>query len=252
MVRRPLGSTGLEVSVLGLGTVKIGRNRGVKYPGGEGFALPTDREVEELLDTALSLGINLLDTAPAYGSSEERLGTLLGARRERFVIVTKVGEEFDGTRSTWDFSPRAVEESVERSLRRLRTDRVEGVLLHCPHDDLASLDALETLDRLKRKGLIRFVGASTYSVEAGLRAVERSDVVMLEPWPVQRPVMRRAKEAGKGVLLKKALGSGHRQASAEVFGSLLGKEVASAIVGTLNPDHLRQNALLVEEALEAP
>lgn len=239
--------------MLGLGTVKIGRNRGVKYPGGEGFALPSDREVEALLDTALSLGINLLDTAPAYGTSEERLGALLGARRERFVIVTKVGEEFDGTGSTWDFSPRAVEASVERSLRRLRTDRVEVMLLHCPHDDLASLDVLETLNRLKRKGLIRATGASTYSVEAGLRAVERADVVMVEP--AQRPVIDAAARAGKGVLIKKGLQSGRLDAAArrEAFRAILDAPgVSGLVVGTADPAHLRENARLAEEGVTPP
>ncbi len=74
MELRPLGSTGIKVSLLGLGTVKLGRNEGVKYP--RPFDLPDDRSVVALLETAQSLGINLLDTAPAYGRSEERLGAL--------------------------------------------------------------------------------------------------------------------------------------------------------------------------------
>ena len=72
---RSLGATGLRVSPLGLGTVKFGRNRGVKYP--RTFELPTDRAILNLLETAWESGINLLDTAPAYGASEERLGRLL-------------------------------------------------------------------------------------------------------------------------------------------------------------------------------
>ena len=63
MLKRSLGSTGLDVSVLGLGTVKIGRNQQVKYPAG--FELPDDRAVIELFELARSLGINLIDTAPA-------------------------------------------------------------------------------------------------------------------------------------------------------------------------------------------
>ena len=72
MIKRPLGSTGIDVSVLGLGTVKIGRNQQVKYP--TGFELPDDDTVIELFELAQSLGINFIDTAPAYGSSEQRLG----------------------------------------------------------------------------------------------------------------------------------------------------------------------------------
>ena len=67
MLKRALGSTGIDVSVLGLGTVKIGRNQQVKYPSG--FELPDDQSVIELFELARSLGINFIDTAPAYGSS---------------------------------------------------------------------------------------------------------------------------------------------------------------------------------------
>src|SRR5690606_24883839 len=83
---RPLGSTGLTVSPLGLGTVKIGRNQGVKYPSG--FELPTDQQVRGLLAQARDLGINLLDTAPAYGLSEQRLGPLLQGQRQEWVLCS--------------------------------------------------------------------------------------------------------------------------------------------------------------------
>src|SRR5690606_30396122 len=88
---RALGSTGLTVSALGLGTAKFGRNEQVKYP--TAFALPDDNAVRALLAQAHDLGINLLDTAPAYGTSEERLGQVL-RNREKWIIVTKTGEEF--------------------------------------------------------------------------------------------------------------------------------------------------------------
>ena len=75
MELRHLGNTGIKVSPLGLGTVKLGRNQQVKYP--HGFTLPDDKTVKELLALTWDLGINLIDTAPAYGNSEERLGALL-------------------------------------------------------------------------------------------------------------------------------------------------------------------------------
>ncbi|MBL8746693.1 MAG: aldo/keto reductase, partial [Phycisphaerae bacterium] len=92
---RPLGRTGLKVSPLGLGTVKLGRNRGVKYPAE--FEIPTDVQAAELLRRAQKLGITLLDTAPAYGEAEERIGRIIGScgGRDRWTIVTKAGEEFD-------------------------------------------------------------------------------------------------------------------------------------------------------------
>ena len=84
-----LGNTGINVSRLGLGTVKFGRNKGVKYP--KGFELPSDKECAALLELSQELGINMLDTAPAYGTSEERLGKVLTGQRDRWVIVGKAG-----------------------------------------------------------------------------------------------------------------------------------------------------------------
>ncbi|WP_256659976.1 aldo/keto reductase, partial [Pseudomonas sp. LS-2] len=69
-LHRPLGNLGIEVSPIGLGTVKLGRDQGVKYPNG--FTIPDDNEAQMLLKQARDLGINLIDTAPAYGRSEER------------------------------------------------------------------------------------------------------------------------------------------------------------------------------------
>ncbi|NLT70548.1 MAG: aldo/keto reductase, partial [Verrucomicrobiaceae bacterium] len=181
MRRHPLHSTDLLVSSLGLGTVKFGRNEGVKYP--TTFDLPTDEAILALLDLARAEGINLLDTAPAYGTSEERLGHLLGSRRDDWIIVSKAGEDFAEGRSHFDFSPTAITASVERTLLRLRTDRVESLLLHSDGNDLDVLDhsgAVETLFALKEQGKIRSAGISTKTVAGGLRAVALGlDVVMV-------------------------------------------------------------------------
>jgi len=173
---RPLGSTGLRVSPLGLGTVKLGRDQGVKYPNG--FSIPDDAAARALLDQARELGINLLDTAPAYGVSEERLGPLLRGQREDWVIVSKVGEEFDNGQSRFDFSPAHTRLSVERSLQRLETDRIDLVLVHSDGNDVAILrdsGVYETLAELKREGKLRAFGLSGKTVEGGLLALERGD-----------------------------------------------------------------------------
>ena len=109
-LHRPLGSTGLLVSALGLGTVKLGRDQGVKYPNG--FQIPGDDEARMLLKLARDMGINLIDTAPAYGRSEERLGPLLRGQRQDWVIVSKVGEEFADGQSSHDFSAITFNEHV--------------------------------------------------------------------------------------------------------------------------------------------
>lgn len=253
--QRPFGSTGLRVSVLGLGTVKFGRNQKIKYPT---FALPTDAEILQLLDDAQCLGLNLLDTAPAYGHAEERLGQLLGARREQFVIVTKTGEDFADGESTYNFSAEHTRLSVERSLRRLRTDRLDCVLVHCPRNDFETLNnspVFATLAELKQRGDIRSFGASTSTVAGGLLTLAQADVVMAThsaDYTDEEPVIRRAAELGKGVLIKKGLGSGSLATGTaprtleDNFRPIFALPgVSSLIIGTLNPKHLRENAAAV-------
>lgn len=252
-----LGNTGLQVSALGLGTVKFGRNQGVKYP--EPFPLPSDAEALALLDLAWDLGINLLDTAPAYGISEQRLGHLLRQVQRPWVIVTKVGEEFAHGVSNFDFSAAATRRSVERSLRRLRVEVLDVVLVHSNGADveiLAQSDVLPTLRVLQQAGLVRAVGMSSKSVAGGLRAVQCCDVVMVTYNQMQLeelPVIHAAAAAGKGVLIKKGLLSGqlhqlaepHRlQAALNLIFATPG--VSSVVVGTLNPQHLRANVAALE------
>ena len=246
---RNLGSTGVRVSPLGLGTVKLGRNTGVKYP--QPFSLPSDSEINELLTTAHGLGVNLLDTAPAYGNSEQRVGEAIAGKRSDWVICTKVGEQYDGQDSTFDFSAAAFRQSVETSLQHLRTDHLDIVLIHCNEDDLETLswdDGIDELRDMQSAGLISAVGASTKTVEAGLLAVEKLDVVMVAfntDDRSQLPVLNAARESKKGVLIKKALDSGHGAMSAaqRLPRILAEKSVSSVIIGTLNTQHLTDNVL---------
>jgi len=257
LARRQLGSTGIEVSCLGLGTVKFGRNQDVKYP--QGFALPEDSEVLHLLEQARDLGINLLDTAPAYGSSEQRLGRLL-RNRDDWVIATKVGEEFLSGKSFFNFDAAHVRTSIERSLRHLNTDFLDLVLIHSDGNDLAILessDCLEVLEKMKAKGLIRAIGMSTKTVDGGKRAVELTDAVMVTYNPAntdEASVIDYAAEKQKAVLVKKALnsghlkGNGHGDAAADLAFALNRNGVSSVIVGTINPGHLSNNVAAAEAA----
>src|SRR6478609_9341250 len=135
MVQRRLGNTGISISPIGLGTTKLGRNTDVKYP--EPFPLPSDDVVRRLIDATLAVGINLIDTAPAYGASEQRLGSFLTEdKRDRLILCTKCGENYEDGRSTWDFSAAAIETSLHASLRSLKTDHVDILLLHSHGRDL--------------------------------------------------------------------------------------------------------------------
>jgi aryl-alcohol dehydrogenase-like predicted oxidoreductase len=251
--QRSLGQTGINVSCIGLGTVKIGRNLGVKYP--DHFDIPDDSQVLGLLEQAQSLGINLLDTAPAYGESEERLGKLL-RNRDRWVICTKVGEEFEHGVSSFDFSSGHVKYSVERSLKRLRTDYLDIVLIHSDGNDediIANTDCFETLQKLKDAGLLKAYGMSTKTVSGGIQAATQCDVVMVTYNPLTEEdglVIDQAKKHNKGVLIKKGLSSGHLMSLTgddsdsvkDSLGFIFKKPgVSSVIVGTIDINHLIEN-----------
>lgn len=245
-----LGKTDIDVSAIGLGTVKFGRQQGVKYP--HAFTLPTDAEILQLLATAEELGINLLDTAPAYGTSEERLGALLHGQRHRWVIATKAGEEFDGVNSHFDFSPQSITASVERSLQRLRTDYIDIVFVHSNGDDVRIIEedhVFSTLAALKKAGKIRAYGMSTKTVAGGLLTVQLSDVAMVSysaDYTDERDVLMQAQAQQKGIFLKKALASGHAQHPAEAIKFACNAPgVTSVIVGTINPQHLRENVAAI-------
>ena len=247
---RALGNTGIRVSVLGLGTVKLGRNQGLNYP--QNFAIPELKSARRLIDTASELGINLLDTAPAYGTSEARLGAVISGQRRKWVLTTKVGESFQDGQSKYRFDPNFVRASVGRSLENLRTDYLDVVLIHSDGEDVAILEssgALECLQDLKRRGLIRAIGISHKSVEGAERAIGLGcDVIMaslsLEA-PEQQPVIARAAELGCGVLVKKALASGRAGVDSLQFAAA-SPGVSAVVVGTINPQHLAANAAAVE------
>ena len=268
---RALGNTGLQVSCLGLGTVKFGRNQGVKYP--TAFDLPDDRQAADILAIARELGINLLDTAPAYGNSEERLGKLIRNRHD-WILCSKTGEEFINGHSGFDFSARHTKISVERSLKRLCTDYLDIVLVHSDGNDLAIIqqtDCFEMLLRLKQQGLIRAVGFSGKTVAGGLASLQIADVVMVTfnfAQTAESVVIQQAHKLGKAVLIKKAFNSGHavvaapdgdassdtgttpQHGSAQDSLQFVLNEpgVSSVIVGTINPQHLRANALAAQAA----
>lgn len=260
---RALGRTGLQVSALGLGTVKLGRDRNVKYPAA--YALPDDRSAAELLARARHLGITLLDTAPAYGDSEQRLGRLLAGQRRHWVICSKVGEEFHDGRSRFDFSPEHTRLSVQRSLRRLDTDVLDIVLVHSNGDDLDIIERLGTLQalaQLKTEGLVRAIGMSTKTVAGGVAAASCCDVVMLTFNPAhleERPVLDTCAQLGTGTLIKKALDSGHLAGSAPAATGagiqacmdlvLAHPGTSAAVIGTINPDHLEANVVAARDAL---
>lgn len=246
--QRSLGRTGITLSEIGLGTVKFGRNTDVKYP--EYFRLPSDEEILDLLREAATLGINCLDTAPAYGDSEHRLGELLPEIEHHFQVITKVGEFYDAVKgSHYDFSEGTIIESVYKSLATLSREYLDIVLLHSDGNDCVHLEkgALKTLIGLREQGLIRAIGLSGKTREGGQVALDQgADCLMITFNPNQQneaPLVNIAERYGAGILVKKALGSGQITRDIDiVFRDLFAhKNITSAIIGTKNPLHLRQN-----------
>ncbi|MDE0661749.1 MAG: aldo/keto reductase [Gammaproteobacteria bacterium] len=249
MLRRPLGDTGIEVSPLGLGTVKFGRNTGVDYP--HAYELPTDSLIAELLVQAQSHGINLLDTAPAYGTSEARIGEAIEGHRDEWVVCTKAGETFVASKSHFDFSEDHILRSVEQSLARLRTDTLDILLLHSdgrPVDEIESLGAFRALSSLRREGTVRAIGFSGKSATDAEAALHGSDVLMCTINATYRDevaVVRKAASRGMGVLVKKPLDRGLAGDCETIAETASLPGVSSVVVGTLSPDHLAANATAV-------
>jgi aryl-alcohol dehydrogenase-like predicted oxidoreductase len=261
--RRKIADTGVAVSPLGLGTVKLGRDKAVKYP--TGFKIPNDKEALNLLALAWDLGINLIDTAPAYGNSETRLGQLLPQLPHDWVIATKAGEYFDPEtgESRYDFSPESITQSVENSLKQLNRDVLDIVLIHSDGNDRDVIEqqgALDTLNTLKQRGLIRASGMSTKTVEGGLLALEQSDLAMVMhnlEYQLEQAVLDKAAEKNKGIFIKKALGSGHLAHGSDNtdivqanFDFIFREHaVSSVIIGTINPTHLEDNVAKAVSAM---
>ncbi len=157
MIYRPLGGSGLMVSVVGLGCNAFSRR--VDLDG-----------VRGVLDAAEDVGVTLLDTADIYGDppggSEELMGEALRGRRDRFVLATKFGMDMRGGNGDDHGvrgSRRYVRRAVEASLRRLQTDHIDLYQLHEPDDVTPIEETLSVLTDLVREGKIGYLGCSNFS-----------------------------------------------------------------------------------------
>jgi len=167
MELRDFGKTGLKVSALGFGGAPVGY-------------LETDRrQVAEILNTLLDRGVNLIDTAASYRGSEEAIGEAVGHRRDDYVLVSKCGQAFDDIEgAAW--SPLAIEQTVERALRRLKTDHIDVMLLHsCELEILKKGEALGALVKAREAGKVRYVGYSGDN-EAAVHAAGLDEVAVIE------------------------------------------------------------------------
>lgn len=173
---RTLGKTGLQVSVIGLGTMVHAGH----------FGPMKDSESLSAIDTALDLGVNFIDTSDAYGAgyAETLLGSALKGRRDKVVIATKGGNVMTGpNRGKRIFEPDYISGVMEESLTRLQTDYIDLYQLHNPTVDVIEKgEVWEVLERAKRAGKIRHYGVSINSMEEGIAAVTngRAETIQVE------------------------------------------------------------------------
>ena len=278
---RPLGRTGVDVTVLGYGAMEL---RGA--PRGRDL---TEHEVERILNQALDLGVTVIDTAIDYEASEERIGRHLAHRRDEFQLATKCGclvgwerpaDYQGGLRGggPHDFSRENIRAGVEQSLRRLRTDHLDILQVHASPDEAALQEhgVVETLQELRQEGKVRFIGMSgVLPALADHIRMSVFDVFQIPYSAVQRKhetAIADAAATGAGVLVRGGAGrgvaSGQERAVARnpdlatawqqaELGDLLDgmspmeftlrftishPGVSSVLVGTANPEHLRANA----------
>jgi hypothetical protein len=283
---RAFGATDMRVSVLGLGAAEIG------------FGDTPEKTVDAVLGVAFDCGLNVIDTAECYMDSEEKLGRVLEGRRKQCLLFTKCGHaprprsagllkraarKFArpiaraAGRALPDWNPRMLEQSIERSLRRLRTEWVDLIQLHsCSEQILRRGAVIEVLQRAKAAGKTRYIGysgdgqAAAYAIQSRqFDALETSlNIADQEALDLTLPL---ARQAGLGVIAKRPIANAVWEntrrpensyhhvywdrcaalrydfletpgAVAAALGfTLSAPGVHTAIVGTTKPEHLREN-----------
>ena len=150
MQQRRLGKTPLDFSVVGLGGWALG--------GGYDWGPIEFSDVQNTVCAALEAGINVIDTAPVYGNSEEVLGRALASRRQDVVLCTKCGLVKNGSWTDHDLHPQTITCQLENSLKNLRTDYIDIYFIHYLDPNIPWQNVLETLTHLRTQGKIRYIG----------------------------------------------------------------------------------------------
>ncbi len=270
MERRRLGGTGLSVSALGFGGSEVGYQR------------VSPKTVERLLGEALDAGLNVIDTAECYDQSEGLIGRALRGRRHECYVFTKCGHPHGGYRGYW--KPDSLLWSLERSLKRLRTDHVDLIQLHsCSLALLQRGDCIAALERARERGSTRWIGysgdgeAARWAVECGRFDTLQTSVSVADQEALEL-TLPLARARRMGVIAKRPLANvawryvrkpaepyyqaywtrlraldydflrkgGDGAISTALRFTLSAPGVHTAIVGTTKPDRWRQNAALLE------
>jgi aryl-alcohol dehydrogenase-like predicted oxidoreductase len=180
---RKLGKTGLSLSEVSFGAWAIGGGWEINGSG-IGYGPTDDHESRQALKRALDHGINLIDTADAYGAghSEELIGEVLDGSWDGCHVATKVGNERrDPLPGRKNFDPSYIVAACEMSLARLRKDVIDIYQLHNPPPEIAQADdTFEVLQKLRDQGKIRYIGVSITTPEEGVEYIQRGLVDVLQ------------------------------------------------------------------------
>jgi aryl-alcohol dehydrogenase-like predicted oxidoreductase len=176
MEYRNLGSSGLQVSAVGLGTNNFGGRLDLNA---------TDAVIKRSVDQ----GINLLDTSNSYGDSksEEFIGKSVKGIRDQVVLATKVASPRGDSPNSRGASRKHIMDQVEMSLKRLQTDYIDLYQIHFQDPNTPIEETLRTLDDLVRQGKVRYVGCSNFKAWQVAQAMERSSALGLEHFVSVQP-----------------------------------------------------------------
>ena len=201
METRTLGKTDLEVTRLAFGGARIG------------FEDVTDEQVEQLLNGLLDSGVLLLDTAACYDDSEELIGKCVSHRRDDFVLASKCGHiAGEATGEPWTAD--TISESIDRSLKLLKTDRIDLMQLHsCSAEVLEKGEAVEAVVKAKEAGKIRYIGYSgdgenaLFAIRMGVFSTLQTSFNIVDQ-KARYEVLPAAVEAGMGIIAKRPIANG--------------------------------------------
>ncbi len=272
MKKQKLGKTDLEVSRLGFGGAELGFVPNIKQS-----------DVDELLNSALDSGLNLIDTAAGYLSSEKMIGNAVSHRRNEFYLISKCGALDGFTREDW--SKKGILEAIEQSLRDLKTDHLDIAQLHsCNTEILKQGDCIEGLQRAQEKGYTRYIGYSgdnesaKFAIEMGVFDTLQTSVSIADQSPIDGNI-KLAHAKGLGIIAKRPIANAvwrNTEKPADAYHhpyweriqklpfpflkkslaesiaialrfTLSIEGVATAIVGTTRPNRWQENAEYVTE-----
>jgi aryl-alcohol dehydrogenase-like predicted oxidoreductase len=277
--KRRLGKTGEDVTILGFGAMEL---RG----GGRGPEI-TEQQAETILNAVLDSGINFIDTSIDYGRSEELIGKYISNRRDEYFLASKCGCVVGGGQGDHIHTAENIRTGVENSLRLLKTDHLDLVQFHrsLTKEEFEQDGALQEAMKLRDEGKVRFVGVSgtlpnlVEQIDMGVFAAFQIPYSALQR--DHEAVIAKAAETGHGTIIRGGVARGaptdwnrvyymvpaetmkDRWEEAKLDELLNGMSrmefmlrftlshpgLTTTIVGTKNPDHLKDN---VDAAMKGP